>query len=314
MDMEFTHKPVMLQEVLDLLKIRPQGIYVDGTAGGGGHAREIAKRLQGGRLIAIDQDPDAVQAATAALADYNCAKVVQANFTELARVLAAEGLTEIDGLLLDLGVSSYQLDTAHRGFSYHNEAPLDMRMSRQGFSAEDLVNTYSEQQLSEILFRYAEERYARRIAHAIVKERGKGRITTTLQLVEIIKSALPAAAMRDAHPARRTFQAIRIAVNDELNKLSEALDAGFSHLRPGGRLAVITFHSLEDRLVKTCFAQWAQGCVCPPDFPVCVCGKKPLGKLVAKGTAPSREEIAENLRSRSAKLRVVEKCLQGSDA
>ncbi len=312
--MEFTHKPVMLQEVLDLLKIRPQGIYVDGTAGGGGHAREIAKRLQGGRLIAIDQDPDAVQAATAALADYNCAKVVQANFTELARVLAAEGLTEIDGLLLDLGVSSYQLDTAHRGFSYHNEAPLDMRMSRQGFSAEDLVNTYSEQQLSEILFRYAEERYARRIAHAIVKERGKGRITTTLQLVEIIKSALPAAAMRDAHPARRTFQAIRIAVNDELNKLSEALDAGFSHLRPGGRLAVITFHSLEDRLVKTCFAQWAQGCVCPPDFPVCVCGKKPLGKLVAKGTAPSREEIAENLRSRSAKLRVVEKCLQGSDA
>lgn len=306
--MDFSHISVLLTESIEALAIKPDGIYVDGTAGGAGHSTQIAMRLTTGKLIAIDKDPDAVQIATERLSPYPCAQVVRADFSEVKGVLSNLDIEQIDGMLLDLGVSSYQLDTPDRGFSYRQDGPLDMRMSAQGPSAEELVNTASEQELAKILWEYGEERYSRRIAQAIVAARLQRPITTTFELVDVIKSALPAAAMRDAHPARRTFQALRIAVNGELEILDGALTDAFNLLKPGGRLCVITFHSLEDRITKQNFASQCKGCTCPPEFPVCVCGNVPKGRLVSKKPIePSEEELKNNPRSRSAKLRVVEK-------
>lgn len=307
--MEFSHRPVLLDECIDALAIREDGVYVDGTAGGGGHSQEIAKRLITGRLIAIDQDPDAILAAGTRLSPYPQAKLVRSNFSRMAQVLQELGISKVDGVLLDIGVSSHQLDTPERGFSYHADAPLDMRMSQEGPSAKDLVNGLPERELSRILFEYGEERYARGIARAIVRRREEGPIETTGELVDAIKSGMPAAAKREqGHPARRTFQALRIEVNGELDRLKEGLVAAFSSLKVGGRLAVITFHSLEDRIVKRQYAAWCKGCTCPPDFPVCVCGKTPQGKLYTrKPIEAGEQELEENPRSRSAKLRVIEK-------
>lgn len=307
--MDFSHVSVLLEESIKALAIRQNGVYVDGTAGGAGHSVRIAERLApGGRLIAVDKDPNAVKTARERLAPYPWAQVVEADFSAVGSVLSELSVEGIDGMLLDLGVSSHQLDTPERGFSYRQDGPLDMRMSGQGESAADLVNTASAERLAEILWEYGEERYARRIAGAILEARERRPLTTTFELVEAIKSALPAAAMRDAHPARRTFQALRIAVNGELAMLDGALSDAFEQLNPGGRLCVITFHSLEDRIVKRRFTAFCTGCTCPPEFPVCVCGKKPRGRLAYKKPVdPSPAEVSANPRSRSAKLRVVEK-------
>ena len=310
----FEHKSVLLRETIDSLNIREGGIYVDGTLGGGGHASEVCRRLgEGGRLIGIDQDADAIQAAGARLAPFGeKVTIVRSNYEQIETVLKGLGIDRVDGIYLDLGVSSYQLDTPQRGFSYHHDAPLDMRMSQEGPTARDLVNTLSQQELADIIFRYGEDKSARRIAQGIVQAREEAPIETTAQLAEIIKASVPAAVRRaEGHPARRTFQALRIAVNGELDRLREGLEAGFALLKPGGRLAVITFHSLEDRIVKQQMHDWCQGCVCPKDFPVCVCGRKPQGRLVyKKGLAPSAQEVAENPRARSARLRVIEKLPQ----
>lgn len=308
-DMDFHHVSVLLWESIEGLNIKPDGIYIDGTAGGAGHSREIAKRLTTGRLIALDKDPDAVKIASERLAEYPCAKVIHSDFAEIPAVLDELGIEKVDGVLLDLGVSSHQLDDAERGFSYHNEAPLDMRMSQEGLSAYDLVNKASGAELAKILYDYGEEKFTPRIVNAIVDAREIKPIETTTELADIVRNAVPAAARRDGgHPARKTFQAIRIAVNGELDKLSEALDGAFDRLAPGGRFAIITFHSLEDRMVKRAFAEYTKGCICPPEFPVCVCGRKPRGKLVnKKPIEPSAEELLYNHRSRSAKLRVIEK-------
>ncbi len=300
------HRPVLLDETLSVLAPRPDGVYLDGTAGGGGHSFAIASRLTTGRLIALDQDPDAIVAASARLAGLP-ATVVQSNFAQMDAVLAGLNVPAVDGILLDIGVSSHQLDTAERGFSYHMEAPLDMRMSQSGTTAADLVNTLSEAELMKIFYDYGEEKFSPRIAHAIVTARAEAPIFTTIQLADIIRDAVPAAARRDGHPARRVFQALRIAVNGELDRLSEALDTAFDCLKDGGRLAVITFHSLEDRIVKQRFAQWRQGCTCPREFPVCVCGKTPAAALVGKPLEASATELEENPRARSAKLRCVER-------
>ncbi|MBE6592663.1 MAG: 16S rRNA (cytosine(1402)-N(4))-methyltransferase RsmH [Ruminococcaceae bacterium] len=309
--MEFSHRSVLLDECMDGLNIRPDGIYVDGTAGGAGHSSEIAKRLGGGRLIAIDQDETAVAVATERL---NALKknttVVRSNFCELAKVCRELGVEQIDGVLLDLGVSSYQLDTAERGFSYSADAPLDMRMdNRCTLSAYDVVNTYSEQELKRILFDYGEERFAPAIASAIVKRREKSPIETTAELSDIIKYAMPPAAREGGHhPAKRSFQAIRIEVNRELDVIEPAIKGAVEMLSSGGRIAIITFHSLEDRIVKQAFASLASGCTCPKDFPICVCGNKPKVKIVnKKPILPTKQELEENPRSRSAKLRVAEK-------
>ena len=307
--MEFHHKPVLFEETIDSLAIRPEGLYIDGTMGGGGHSEAILQRLTTGRLLSIDQDPDAIQAAGQRLSRYPQSIRVQGNFSSMKEIAHAQGWEQVDGVLLDIGVSSYQLDTPERGFSYHHDAHLDMRMSQQGVSARDLVNDLSEQELADVIFRYGEDRNARRIARGIVEAREQQPLETTGQLAEVIKASVPAKVRRsEGHPARKTFQALRIAVNGELDRLQEGLEAAFSLLKPQGRLAVITFHSLEDRIVKRQMAQWCQGCTCPKDFPVCVCGRTPQGQLVyKKGLAPSQQEVAENPRARSARLRVIEK-------
>ncbi|WP_369298016.1 16S rRNA (cytosine(1402)-N(4))-methyltransferase RsmH [uncultured Neglectibacter sp.] len=307
--MEFYHKPVLFQETIDSLNIRPDGLYIDGTMGGGGHSEAILRRLTTGTLLSIDQDPDAIKAAGERLKPYPNSRIVQGNFCRMDKLARRQGMDMVDGILLDIGVSSYQLDAPERGFSYHNDAPLDMRMSREGVSARDLVNTLSQKELASIIFRYGEDKNANRIAGGICRAREETPIETTGQLAEIIKTSVPAAVRREqGHPARKTFQALRIAVNGELDRLQEGLAAGFSILKPGGRFAVITFHSLEDRIVKQQMNDWCQGCICPKDFPVCVCGRKPQGKLLYKrGLTPSPEELEENPRARSARLRVIEK-------
>ena len=308
---EFYHVSVLLDECLDGLNIRPDGIYVDGTLGGAGHSSQIAKRLTTGRLIGIDRDQVALKAAGERLAPYaDKVTLVHANFCEIAQVLQNLGIPGVDGILLDLGVSSPQLDDGERGFSYMADAPLDMRMNRQdALTAYDVVNTWSFEELRRILYDYGEERYAPRIAEAICRRREENPIKTTLELVDVIRGAMPAAALREKqHPAKRSFQAIRIAVNDELGSVEKVMADAVPCLNPGGRLAVITFHSLEDRIVKNAMADAAKGCTCPPNFPVCVCGKKPKVQLVnRKPVTSTQEELDRNPRARSAKLRVCEK-------
>ncbi len=308
--MEFHHVSVLLRECIDGLAIKPNGIYVDGTMGGGGHSLEIAKRLDGGRLICIDQDANAHEAAGKRLAEYrDKITFVRDNFGNIAHILEGLGIEKIDGMLLDIGVSSHQLDEAERGFSYQQDAPLDMRMNtEQPFCAYNVVNEYSEDELDRVIFTYGEERWARRIAQFIVKERESKPIETTGELVEIIKKAVPKGARKDGpHPAKRTFQAIRIEVNGELDVLQRAIDAVSARLKPGGRLCIITFHSLEDRIVKEAFRRQENPCICPPQFPLCVCGRKPTGRvLTRKPILPSKEELEENPRARSAKLRILE--------
>lgn len=307
---DFHHISVMLEECIDGLAIRPNGIYVDGTAGGAGHSCEIAKRLsKPGRLIAIDKDPDAVAVASERLADYPAAQVVQSDFSELCSVLDRLSIDSVDGILLDLGVSSFQLDTPDRGFSYMHDAPLDMRMSKSGLSAFDVVNTYDFKQLCRIFHDYGEERFTPAIAKAILRARETKPVETTGELSELIRQAIPAKARRvGGHPAKRVFQAIRIEVNGELASLSLFLEEAFDRLNPGGRMVIITFHSLEDRMVKRRFAQLCKGCTCPPDFPICVCGNKPKGKLInRKPIEASPQELLVNNRSKSAKLRIIEK-------
>ena len=308
--MDFIHKPVLFRETIEALDIRPGGRYIDGTLGGGGHSAAILEALGGtGRLLGIDQDPDAIKAATERLGHWPNFTAARGNFRRMGELARENGLERAHGVLLDVGVSSYQLDAPERGFSYHHDAPLDMRMSREGTSAYDLVNGLSEGELRDSIWRFGEDKSAGRIAAGIIRAREHGTIETTGQLAEIVKRSVPAAVRRaEGHPARRTFQALRIAVNGELDALSEGLDGALELLEPGGRLAVITFHSLEDRIVKRRMAEYCRGCTCPPDFPVCVCGKKPRGKLVHKGgLAPSTEELEENPRARSARLRVLEK-------
>ena len=309
--MEFTHKPVLLQECLDGLNIRPDGIYVDGTLGRAGHSREIAVRLTTGRLICIDRDQAALDAAPARLEGLmDRVTLVHGNFGDVASHLAKLGIDGVDGMLFDLGVSSPQLDDGSRGFSYLQDAPLDMRMDQTAqLTAYEVVNSWSQEELKRILWQYGEERYSGLIAAAIVRTREQKPIETTVELAEIVRNAMPAKARKEKqHPAKRAFQAIRISVNEELLEVERMLDSALDLLNVGGRLAIISFHSLEDRLVKTAYAGWAKGCTCPPDFPVCVCGKTPKVKLVGKKPIVSgEEELNENPRARSAKLRVAEK-------
>ena len=309
--MEFQHKSVLLDECIEVLNIRPDGIYLDGTLGGAGHSSEIVKRLTTGRLIGVDRDQVALDAAKQRLAAYlPRVTLVHSNFAELDAILDGLGIAGVDGMLFDLGVSSPQLDDALRGFSYMADAPLDMRMNREDpLTAGEIVNRWPQEELRRILYEYGEERYAPQIAAAIVRSREKKPIETTLELVDIIRGAMPPQALREKqHPAKRSFQAIRIAVNDELGSVSKMMKAAIRRLNPNGRLAVITFHSLEDRIVKSEMQQAARGCTCPPEFPVCVCGKKPQIRLVTrKPIVSSAAELEENPRARSAKLRVAEK-------
>ena len=305
--MEFSHVSVLLKETVDGAFTDPNGVYADLTTGGGGHSLELAKRLDGGRLICFDQDKEALEAAGERLKGLPVT-LVRSNFCEMKSVLADLGIKELDGTIADLGVSSHQLDTAERGFSFHNDAPLDMRMSGEGLSARDVVNEYDEGELAKILFDYGEEKFGNRIARGIVNARLTAPIETTGQLAEIIKSSVPAAYRREKNPCRKSFQAIRIEVNHELDVLETALTDGFDVLKIGGRMSVITFHSLEDRIVKNRFKEFCTGCTCPPEFPVCVCGRKPMGRLVdKKPITASPEELERNPRSRSAKLRIIEK-------
>lgn len=309
--MEFNHVSVLLNEAVDGLKIKENGIYVDGTLGGGGHSSEIVKHIAGGRLIGIDQDTDAIKAASKRLEEYKDRfTAVHSNFYNVRVVLDDLGIDKADGFLLDLGVSSYQLDEAERGFSYMNDAPLDMRMNRDNeYSAWDVVNKKSEKELNDIIFNFGEEKWARRIAQFIVSEREIKPIDTTFELVEVIKKAVPKGARRDGpHPAKRTFQAIRIEVNSELSILDKTVDDMVASLNTGGRLCIITFHSLEDRIIKNAMKRHENPCICPPEFPVCVCGKKADGKVITrKPILPSEEELECNPRARSAKLRILEK-------
>ena len=308
---EFHHVSVLLQECIDGLAIKPDGIYVDGTLGGAGHSSQIVARLTTGRLIGIDRDPVALAAAGKRLEPYkDRVTLVHSNFCEMDQVLSDLGISGVDGILMDLGVSSPQLDDGQRGFSYMVDAPLDMRMNNEDtLSAATVVNTWPQEELKRILYTYGEERYAPQIAAAICRRREVKPIATTLELVDTIRSSMPPAALREKqHPAKRSFQAIRIAVNDELGSVEKAMEVAIPLLNPGGRLAIITFHSLEDRIVKTAMADAAKGCTCPPQFPVCVCGKKPKVKLCSrKPIVSSPEELEANPRARSAKLRVCEK-------
>lgn len=309
--MEFKHVSVLLEECIEALNIKEDGIYVDGTLGGAGHSSHIIKRLSSkGLLIGIDQDKDALAAAKERLSDYENVRYVHNNFYNIAQVLDELQIEKIDGILMDLGVSSYQLDNPERGFSYMADAPLDMRMNRESnFTAFDVVNTYSEDELTRIIRDYGEDKFARRIAKFIIEGRQKKPIETTLELVDIIKAAIPAKARREGpHPAKRTFQAIRIEVNKELEILNKTIEDGIQHLNSGGRMAIITFHSLEDRIVKNKFRELENPCKCPSDFPQCVCGKSPVVKVISrKPIEPSNEEVEGNPRSRSAKLRVAER-------
>ena len=308
---EFHHVSVLLDECIEGLNIKPDGLYVDGTLGGAGHSYHIAEELTTGRLIGIDRDPVALKAAGERLSPFaDRVTLVHSNFCRMGQVLQELGISGVDGILLDLGVSSPQLDDGSRGFSYMTDAPLDMRMDNgDALSADTVVNTWSYEELKRILYDYGEERYAPAIAAAIVRKREVSPIRTTLELVDVIRSAMPPAALREKqHPAKRTFQAIRIAVNDELNSVSKAMDAAIPCLNPGGRLAVITFHSPEDRIVKNAMAAAAKGCICPPEFPVCVCGRKPqVTVLTRKPIVSGEEELERNPRARSAKLRICEK-------
>lgn len=305
--MEFRHIPVLLSESIDGLDIKPYGIYVDCTAGGAGHSLKIASKLDTGMLIALDRDPDAVKTASERLSGLP-AKVIQANYSEISDILKSLGINGADGILMDLGVSSYQLDCRERGFSYNSDAPLDMRMSRSGMSAADFVNTAPQSEISRVLYTYGEEKYAGRIAEKIVCCRKNKRIETTSELADIIRSGVPQKARREKNPCKKTFQAIRIEVNGEFEHLKKGLTEAFRCLNTNGRLAVITFHSLEDRIVKQQFQKWTQGCTCPKEFPVCVCGKKPLAKLInRRPVTASEKELEENRRSHSAKLRVLER-------
>ena len=305
--MDFSHISVLLKETVDGVFTDPRGIYADLTTGGGGHSLELAKRLDGGSLVCFDQDPDAIEAAGERLNGFPVT-FVRRNFSELREVLEELGIKALDGIMADLGVSSHQLDTAERGFSYHNDAPLDMRMSGEGLSARDVVNEYGFEVLRKILFVFGEEKFAPKIAQGIVNARTVKPIETTGELAEIIKSSVPAAYRREKNPCRKSFQAIRIEVNGELDALKSMLDSGFDSLKKGGRMAVITFHSLEDRIVKNRFRDFCTGCICPPEFPICVCGRKPRGRLITKKPLTAGgEELSENSRSRSAKLRVIEK-------
>ena len=302
----FHHIPVLFEETVDSLNIKPDGIYVDCTAGGGGHSHEIAKRLTTGRLISIDRDPQAIETLRSRLSEFECVTLVHDNFFNIKNIISSLGISGADGILADLGVSSHQLDEPSRGFSFHHDAPLDMRMSLEGVSAAQVINSLEQRELQRIIFEYGEEKFAPSISKAIVRAREQKTIETTLELAEIIKSAVPAAARRDGHPARRTFQAIRIYVNGELDGLENAVSDMFDCLNPGGRLSIITFHSLEDRAVKHVFSSLTKGCTCPKNFPVCVCGKKPRAKVM-KAVSPGEQELADNSRSRSARLRTAEK-------
>ena len=304
---DFKHIPVLFYETVDALNIKPDGIYVDCTAGGGGHSAAVAEKLTTGRLISIDQDPEAIAVLEKRFENNPNVTVVHDNFVNIKSVLNDLGIIGVDGVMADLGVSSHQLDTDARGFSFHKDAPLDMRMSMTGISAADIVNTASEAELKRIIYTYGEEKFAPSIAKNIVKARAAKPIETTFELVDIIKASMPMKAKRDGHPARKTFQALRIEVNGELTKLEKALGDMFEVLNPSGRLAIITFHSLEDRMVKKSFNAFCEGCTCPPQFPVCVCGKKPEGRLPFKSKAPTVNEVDENFRAHSARLRAVEK-------
>lgn len=306
--MEFNHISVLLNECIEGLNINPNGIYVDGTAGGGGHSAEILKKLDCGKLISIDRDPDAITTISERFKNEPNSIIINGCFGDMKKLLNDRGIYQVDGVLLDIGVSSHQLDTDERGFSFHKDAPLDMRMSQSGTSAEDLVNDLSYEELRDIIYRYGEDKFAPSIAKGIVKAREEERITTTLQLAEIIKNSVPQKVRREGHPARKTFQALRIEVNGELTQLENGLDEAFEMLSPKGRLAVISFHSLEDRIVKQKMASWCKGCTCPKDFPVCVCGNVPKAKLVnRKPIEATQEELDKNPRSRSAKLRICKK-------
>ncbi len=311
--MEFNHYSVMLEQTIEQLHIRPEGIYVDGTLGGGGHAFQVCSRLTTGHLYGIDQDDAAIEAAGERLAPFGeKVTVLRGNYSNARAMLAAEGVQKADGILLDLGVSSYQFDTGDRGFSYRFDAPLDMRMDRrQSLTAKEIVNSYSETELFHILRDYGEETFAKNIAKHIVKARESAPIETTFQLNEIIRAAIPAKMRQKGHPSKQTFQALRIECNQELEVLKNALDDLVDMLTPGGRLCIITFHSLEDRIVKNCFRKNENPCTCPPDFPVCVCGKIPKGKVITKKPIlPGEEELAVNSRSKSAKLRVFERAFE----
>lgn len=306
--MDFKHITVLLRESVDSLNIKPDGIYVDCTAGGGGHSAAILAELgEDGRMILIDQDPDAIATLHKRFEGDGRVMIVRDNFSALAQILDDLSVDKVDGIVADLGVSSHQLDTADRGFSFHKDAPLDMRMSQQGKSAEDIVNTYSGKELYTIIKSYGEEKFADRVSDAIVRARANERITTTLQLSDIVSSAIPAKFRRNGHPARKTFQAIRIEVNGELDVLRSTLPVMFDRLREGGALSIITFHSLEDKIVKDYFRTLKEGCVCPKDFPVCVCGRKPKAIVKSSGVKASDKELDDNNRSRSAKLRTAVK-------
>lgn len=308
---KFSHISVLLNESVDMLDIKPDGVYVDGTAGGGGHSAEILGRLsENGRLYSIDRDPDAIATVTKRFEGDRRSVVLHGEFADMKELLLKEGVEKVDGVILDLGVSSHQLDTAERGFSFHEDAPLDMRMSQQGTTAADLVNTLDFKELCRILSSYGEEKYAPSIVKGIIRAREKKPIETTLELAEIVKENVPQKVRRDGHPARKTFQAIRIAVNDEFGQLERGLASAFEMLRVGGRLSIITFHSIEDRIVKQAMASWCVGCTCPKDFPVCVCGNKPKARLInKKPIEATNEELSDNKRSRSAKLRGCEKLI-----